>query len=345
MAITLGELAGLVGAELSEGENLVITGIAGIKEAGEGDITFLANPRYAALIDDTRASAVIVSRVIEKAAKPLMRVDNPSLAFSRVAAILRGTEGKRPCGVHPKALIAAGVTLGAGVAVGAGTIIEEGVVVGDNTVIYGNCYIGYDAKIGENCLIYPQVCLRELVEVGSRVIIHGGAVLGSDGFGFVTVEGKHEKIPQVGTVVVEDDVEIGANVTIDRARFARTTIGQGTKIDNLVQIAHNVVTGKNCLLVAQAGIAGSTVLGDSVTLAGQVGVVGHIKIGNNVIVAAQSGVSKSVGDGEVLFGSPAKPMGEAKRTLAMIARLPQLNARIKELEKRIQELEDKHKHA
>ena len=307
MRVTLEEIARLIGAKNAGESGLIITGLAGIKEAKAGDITFLANLKYAALVDLTKASAVIVPENFDLPGKALLKVSNPSLAFSKVAQAFAGANIKHPQGVHSAAIIAKSSRLAENVSVGAGAVIEDGAVIGKNTIIYPNVFIGSNAKVGENCLIYSNVSLRESVEIGDRVIIHCAAVIGSDGFGFVTIDGRHEKIPQTGTVVVEDDVEIGACVTIDRARFEKTVIGAGTKIDNLVQIAHNVIIGKNCIIVAQVGIAGSTVLGDNVTLAGQVGVAGHLKIGNNVIVAAQSGVSKSIPYNTAVFGSPAKP--------------------------------------
>jgi len=341
MRVTLEEIARLIGAKAAGESGLIITGLAGIKEAKDGDITFLANLKYAALVNLTGASAIIVPENFDAPGKALLKVSDPSLAFSKVAQTFAGANIKHPQGVHPAAVIAKNSRIAKNVSIGACAVIEDGSVIGENTIIYPNVFIGANVKVGENCLIYSNVSLRENVELGNRVIIHCGTVVGSDGFGFVTVDGKHEKIPQTGTVVVEDDVEVGACVTIDRARFEKTIIGAGTKIDNLVQIAHNVIIGKNCIIVAQVGIAGSTVLGDNVTLAGQVGVAGHLKIGNNVIVAAQSGVSKSIPDNSAVFGSPAKPFNQAKRLNACVGRLPVLYKRVEELEAKIKELQEK----
>lgn len=341
MHVTLEEIARLIGAKVAGESGLIITGLAGIKEAKEGDITFLANLKYAALVNLTQASAVIVPENFEAPGKILLKVGNPSLAFSKIAQAFAGANIKHPYGIHPAAVVAKNSRLAENVSVGACAVVEEGAVIGKGTIIYPNVFIGSSVKIGDNCLIYSNVSVRENVEIGDRVIIHCGTVVGSDGFGFVTVDGKHEKVPQTGTVVVGDDVEIGACVTIDRARFGKTMIGAGTKVDNLVQIAHNVIIGKNCIIVAQVGIAGSTVLGDNVTLAGQVGVAGHLKIGNNVIVAAQSGVSKSIPDNSAVFGSPAKPFDQAKRLNACVGRLPVLYKRIEALEEKIKELEIK----
>jgi UDP-3-O-[3-hydroxymyristoyl] glucosamine N-acyltransferase len=345
MKLTLKEIAKFIGGELVGGPNIVISGISGIKEAKEGDITFLANPKYAHLLHTTKASAIITSKDIVDSSKPLIKTDNPSLAFAKVVNLIAPLEVKHPKGVHPTALISPSAKIGKNVSIGAYTIVEEGAEIGEDTIIYGSCYIGHNTKIGKNCLIYPQVCIRERVSVGDRVIIHCGAVIGSDGFGFATVKGVQEKIPQIGTVIIEDDVEIGANVTIDRARFDKTVIGKGAKIDNLVQIAHNVIIGENCIIVAQAGISGSTTLGKGVILAGQAGIVGHIHIGDGAIVAAQAGVTKSVPPHTKVSGYPAKPHQEAKRVNACIQRLPQLYKRVKELEEKIKELQEKLKNS
>jgi UDP-3-O-[3-hydroxymyristoyl] glucosamine N-acyltransferase len=341
MKFTLGEIARLVGGELVGDPEIIITGISGIKEAQQGDITFLANPKYSSLMHSTKASAVITSRDIFESSKPLIKTDNPSLAFTKVVELVAPTDIKHPKGIHPTAVISKSAKLGNNVAVGAYTVIEDGVSIGDSTVVYGGCYVGCNTKIGKDCLIYFNVSIREGIEIKDRVIIHSGVVIGSDGFGFAMVKGVQKKIPQIGTVLIEDDVEIGANVTIDRARFDKTIIGKGTKIDNLVQIAHNVVTGKNCIIVAQAGISGSTVLGDGVILAGQAGLVGHIHIGDNAIVAAQAGVTKSVPARTKVSGYPAKPHDVAKRVNACVQNLPELYKKIKSLEQKIKKLEEK----
>lgn len=213
-------------------------------------------------------------------------------------------------------------------------MVEDNAQIGDQTILYAGVYVGQQVKIGANCVIYPHVSVRERVIIGNRVIIHNGAVIGSDGFGYASVAGMHQKIPQIGTVVIEDDVEIGANVTIDRARFDKTMIGRGTKIDNLVQIAHNVVIGENSIIVAQAGISGSTVIGKNVTVAGQAGIVGHISIGDDAVVAAQAGVTKSVPPRTCVSGYPAKPHNVAKRINAYVQRLPELFLKVSEIEKR-----------
>jgi UDP-3-O-[3-hydroxymyristoyl] glucosamine N-acyltransferase len=263
------------------------------------------------------------------------------LAFAKVVSLVLPDDTKRPSGLHPTAIVSPTAKLGKNVAVGAYTVIDDKAQIGEGTIIYSGCYIGSNTKIGKDCLIYPHVSIRERIEIGDRVIIHCGTVIGSDGFGFAAVKGVQEKIPQIGTVLVEDDVEIGANVTIDRARFDKTIIGRGTKIDNLVQIAHNVIIGENCIIVAQAGISGSTVLGKNVTLAGQAGLVGHINIGDGAICAAQSGVTKSVPPNTMVSGYPAKPHEVAKRVNACVQSLPELYKKIKELEDKVKELQER----
>ncbi len=342
MRKTLREIAKLIEGEVVGEADVVITGISGIKEAGPGDITFLANPKYAPLLATTAACAVIISKDTGlPATKSAIRVDNPSLAFAKVISLMNPDSITHHKGIHSSVVLGKGVKLGKDSAIGPYVVIEDAVIIGDNAVIYSGCFIGREAKIGDNALIYPNVSIRERVAIGDRVIIHSGTVIGSDGFGFVEVNGKHHKIAQVGTVEVGDDVEIGANVTIDRARFDKTIIGRGTKIDNLVQIAHNVVIGENCLIVAQVGISGSTVIGNNVILAGQAGLVGHISVGDNAIVTAQSGVSKSIPAGAMFSGYPARPFHENQKAHAYVHNLPKLFDLVKELKKKIEDLEGK----
>lgn len=336
---TLKEIAGIVDGEVVGDDTTVIIGISGIKEAKEGDITFLANPKYFPLIEKTQASAIITSKDINSSSKPIIRTENPSLAFAKIISCILPSGVKHPAGIHPTAILGKGVSLGKDAAIGPYAVIEDDVSIGDKSIIYSGCFVGHHSKIGSGVLIYPNVSIREGTAIGNRVIIHSGTVIGSDGFGFAAVEGLHQKIPQIGVVEIGDDVEIGANVTIDRARFDKTIIGRGTKIDNLVQIAHNVVVGENSIIVAQVGISGSTTVGRNVTLAGQVGLVGHINIGDNAVVMAQSGVSKSVPPSAVMWGYPAKPANIAKRVNACMQTLPRLHKTVMELKKKIEELE------
>jgi UDP-3-O-[3-hydroxymyristoyl] glucosamine N-acyltransferase len=343
MRKTLKEIAQLVQGEIVGDGNTVITGVSGIKEAREGDITFLANPKYLPLLEKTRASAVVTGRDIQAGNKPIIRTDNPSLAFVKIVSSLAPSEVNHPRGIHPTAIVSKKAVLGKDVAIGPYAVVEDGVSIGDKGIIYAHCFIGNGAKIGDEVLIYSNVSIRERVVVGNRCIIHSGAVIGSDGFGFVTVEGKHQKIPQTGIVELGDDVEIGANVAIDRARFDKTIIANGTKIDNLVHIAHNVVVGENTLIVAQAGISGSTKIGKNVIIAGQAGLVGHIIVGDGAVLAAQAGVTKSVPANTMVSGYPAQEHGQALRINACIQNLPRLYDTVKELKKKIEELESKDK--
>jgi UDP-3-O-[3-hydroxymyristoyl] glucosamine N-acyltransferase len=237
-------------------------------------------------------------------------------------------------GIHPSAIVDPSVQLGNQVSIQPLAVIEPGAKIGDDTIIGGGSYVGPETVIGSACHIYPNVTIRERSQIGSRVIIHSGAVIGADGFGFEMLDGRHQKIQQLGIVQIDDDVEIGANTTVDRARFGRTWIQEGVKIDNLVQIAHNVVIGKNSVIVAQTGISGSTRVGERVTMAGQVGVVGHVEIGDGTIIAAQSGVSKSL-PGGVWFGYPAVPFAQAKQQFAWVHRLGKLFQRVKQIEKKL----------
>ena len=341
MQKTLKEIADLIGGEISGDGSVVITGVAGIKEAEDGDITFLANPKYAPLLNTTRASAIITNYDVFDAPKPIIRVKNPSLAFSKTISSFTPHEPIKPSGVHSSAIIGKDVSLGKNVSIGPYVVIEEGVSLGGNSVVYPGTFMGHHAKIGNDALIYSNVSIRERVIIGKNVIIHSGTVIGSDGFGFVAVEGKHHKIPQIGIVEIGDDVEIGANVTIDRARFAKTVIGRGTKIDNLVQIAHNVIVGENSLIISQAGISGSTVIGNNVVIAGQAGLVGHIKIGDGAVLAAQAGVTKSVPENTVVSGYPARKHETAIKVNACVQNLPKLYKEMKDLKNKIKELEAK----
>ncbi len=345
MEKTLAELAALVGGKILGDPELLIRGVAGIKEAKKDEITFLSNPRYSKELAQTEAGAIIVSPEAPVPGLAAIICDNPYLAFARILGIFYPAETVIPAGIHASAVISPQAKLGANIAIGPFVVVEEGAIIGDETVIYPGTYIGKSSKIGNACLFYANISIREKVSIGNQVIIHSGAVIGSDGFGFVPSNGENVKIPQVGTVIVEDNVEIGAHVCIARGTLGNTVIGAGTKIDNLVQIAHNVKIGRNCIIVAQAGISGSTTVEDNVTIAGQAGIVGHITIGKGSIVAAQAGVTKDVLPKEIVSGYPAQPHQLAKRINAEMNRLPQLNQKVRELEKRIAELEKNNKPA
>ena len=338
--IALQELAALVGGQLSFGGNvsLRISGVASIAEAAADEVTFLGNAKYLPGLRLSKAAAALVSEDFAEEVPPLLiRVANPSLAFARLVEFFAPKPPAFLPGVHPSAVLGEGVRIGEGASVQPFAVLEPGVVVGAGSVVGAHCYLGHESKIGEHCLLHPRVTVAARCVVGSRVILHSGVVLGSDGFGFEWTNGRHVKIPQVGIVQVDDDVEIGANTTVDRARFGRTWIQEGCKIDNLVQIAHNVVVGRHTLLVAQAGISGSTHLGERVTLAGQVGVAGHLQIGDGVVVSAQSGVSKNLPGAALYMGSPAQPAAEFREQVAMVRRLGRLQERVQRLEKAIQQ--------
>ncbi len=342
MNATIAELAALVGGRVEGDPSPVpITGAAALAEAGEGHITFFGNARYLPALRACRATAVLVPMDCDEPIAPVkIRVENPSLAFAKVLERLAPPRHLFPKGVHPTAVIGENVTLGEDVTIQPYVVIEPGTKIGAHSFIGAHVYIGHGSTVGENCHIHPNVTIRERTLIGHRVLIHSGSVIGGDGFGFEFVNGRHVKIPQTGIVQLDDDVEIGANTAIDRARFGRTWIGEGTKIDNLVQIAHNVIIGKHSLIISQVGISGSTRLGEYVTLAGQVGVVGHIEIGDQVVVGAKGGVSKNVPAKAIIWGSPiAGPIKEEKEKLAYVNRLPKLFTRVKSLEQRLDDKE------
>lgn len=337
----LSELARQIEGSFDGDGEIEIHGVSGIREAGRGDVSFIANPRYAPEAAATGASAVIVAEDWSEACPAvLVRVKNPDAAFARAASLFYLPPTPPAPGVHPSAVIAKDVELGAGVSIGPLCVVECGARIGAGAVISAQCYIGCKAVIGENSFLYPQVSLRESVIIGARTIIHNGTVVGSDGFGYsVDKEGIRTKIPQIGVVEIGDDVEIGANVTIDRARFGKTKIGNGVKIDNLVQIAHNVVIGDHAVLVAQSAIAGSTHIGNKVIIAGQAGVAGHLSVGDGAVIGAKAAVTKDVEPGAYMIGVPAMPASKFKRTQAGIILLPKLKARIGELTERVRKLE------
>jgi len=335
MKKTLREIADIVEGELCGDPKLCITGFAAIEEAGDGDLTFVNSVKYLRLLEESGASAVLIPLDLPEVSRPFIRVQNPSISFGKLIVELYPSQEGQVKGIHPTAIIGSNVTCGKDISVGPYVILGNNVRIGDGSVIYPHVYISAACEIGKNTVVYSNVSIREKTTIGNNVIIHSGAVIGKDGFGFDTAGGKHHKIPQVGRVVIEDDVEIGANVCIDRARFSKTVIGKGTKIDNLVQIAHNVIIGKYCLIAAEVGISGSAKIGDNAILAGQVGIAGHLKIGDNAIIGAQSGVTKSVAPNTFVSGYPAQPHRHARKLHAYVQRLPELFAEIKEIKKDI----------
>jgi UDP-3-O-[3-hydroxymyristoyl] glucosamine N-acyltransferase len=333
--LSLQELAKMSGGELIGDPSLQITGAASLAEATPGEISFFGNRKYIGMLRKTRASAVFVPADFAEAIAPAqIRVSNPTKAFEQVVLKFAPKPITFAPGIHSSAVVDPSAQLGGRVSIQPYAVIEAGARIGDDTIIGAGSYIGHETVIGSACLIYPRVTIRERSRIGSRVIIHSGAVIGADGFGFEMVDGRHEKIQQLGIVQIDDDVEIGANTTVDRARFGRTWIQQGVKIDNLVQIAHNVVVGKNSVIVAQTGISGSTRVGERVMMGGQVGIVGHVEIADGSMIAAKSGISRNL-PGGVWFGYPAVPMAEARKQIAWIHRLGKLFARVKEIEKKL----------
>ena len=337
----LSEIAERLGTTVEGDGELEITAVAGLKEASGSDISFLANPKYASHVADTAAAAVIVPADWDRAAScAILRVENSDQAFAEIAEFFYEPVPAPALGVHPTAYVAESAQLAEGVSIGAHCTIEEGVVIGRNTVIQSNCVVGYKTSIGDECLLYPLVSTREFSEIGNRVIIHNGSVIGSDGFGYaVQDDGSRTKIAQIGKVVVEDDVEIGSNVSIDRARFGKTKIGKGSKIDNLVQIAHNVVIGEHTVMCGQSGISGSTTVGSRCILAGQAGLAGHLEVGDGSIIGAQAGVMKDVAPKDFVIGSPAMPHLLAKKMIANMITLPKLKDKVKQLEGSISKLQ------
>jgi UDP-3-O-[3-hydroxymyristoyl] glucosamine N-acyltransferase len=332
---TLREIASLTEGELVGEPQRQIIGAAPLAEATEMEISFFGNPRYAAQLRSTRASAVFVPADFAEAITPdQIRVPNPAKAFEQMVQRFAPPAITFAPGIHPTAVLHDSATIGEGVSIQPYVVIEAEVEIGKGTVVGAGTYIGHQAVLGPNCTIYPRVTIRERTKIGARVVLHPGAVIGADGFGFEPSHGRYEKVPQIGIVQIDDDVEIGSNATIDRARFGRTWIQKGVKIDNLVHIAHNVVVGENTVMAAQVGIAGSTRIGKRVLMGGQVGSVGHVEIGDDTILGAKTGVSKSIAGGS-WWGVPASPLHEAKQQVVWVRNLGKWFARLRALEKKL----------
>jgi len=330
------QLSEFLGIPFAGDGEVEIYGYSGIQDAKEGTITFLADVKFERFLENTRASAIIVGKEFDFQSLdiPILISETPYYSFVKVVELFTPRRELQK-GVHPTAVIEKGVELNDNITIGANAFIGEGTEVGQECIIYPTVFIGRNCKIGEKTVIYPNVSVLDDTEIGSNVIIHSGTVIGSDGYGYIKVGEVHKKIPQMGRVIIEDNVEIGSNVSIDRATLDATRICKGTKIDNLVQIAHNVKVGQNTLIISQAGIAGSAEIGNNVILAGQVGVVGHIKIGDNTIVGSQSGVGKSLPPNSRCSGSPVVEHKTWLRATIAFSRLPEMLKRIKELEKRV----------
>lgn len=336
MSLRTSELAQIVRGTVL-GEDVLLHGFSPTDTAKPGDVTFAENEAYFARAAASAASAIIVAHDAICPGKTLIRVSNARVAFAGALEVFFPESKPKP-GIHASAVVAASAEVDPAAHIGPGCIVGDRTRIAAGVVLLGGDHIGEDCAIGQDSILFANVALYPRTTVGQRVRIHAGTVLGSDGYGYVLDQGVHRKVPQVGNVVVEDDVEIGANVTVDRGVLGPTVIGQGTKIDNLVQLGHNVVIGKHCLLISQVGIAGSTQVGDYTTMAGQVGVAGHLKIGSRVTLGAKSGVMHNIPDGEKWFGVPAAPISETKRRVIAVQRLPGLMKRLKELEQEVARL-------
>jgi UDP-3-O-[3-hydroxymyristoyl] glucosamine N-acyltransferase len=339
LSFLLEELADHLGARIKGDPQIRICGLGSIEDAKADQLSFISDERYLPLISRSKAGVLIVPPALEYLDRPLLISSQPYLAMAR-AAQLFFEPPYLPAGIHSSAFVGEGVHLGDGARVGPLVHIGSHCRIGEGTRLYGRAHLGCDVVVGSQCLIYPGATILDRCRIGDRVIIHSGTIVGSDGFGFAQDEAAHHvKIPQTGIVQIDDDVEIGANCTIDRAAFGRTWIQRGTKIDNLVQIAHNVVIGEHSILIAQVGISGSTRVGKHVVLAGQVGVVGHLDIGDGARVGAQSGVGRSVKAGEDVSGSPAMPHKEWLKMTVNVRRLPLLKEELRQLKMKVKELE------
>jgi UDP-3-O-[3-hydroxymyristoyl] glucosamine N-acyltransferase len=335
----LKELAQWVDGTVIGDEEIEISAVASIEEAQAEEITFIANPKYLPKLSQTHASAVIVSKEVTQADKPLLCVTDPYLAFAKILTLF-SHQPYQPIGIDSNARISPTATIGKDLSIYPFVYIGDHCTIGDRVTLYPGVYIGNDSSIGEDSILFPNVSVYSGTVIGKRVILHSGVVVGSDGFGYVKEGKKNIKIPQIGRVEIEDDVEIGANSTVDRATLGKTIIRKGVKIDNLVQVAHNVTIGEDSIIVAQVGISGSTKIGSNVTLAGQVGVVDHIEIGDNVMVGAQSGVTHDLPANQGYIGSPALPHREFLRAITVFPKLPEMRKTLIEIEKRLKRIED-----
>ncbi|MCC6423734.1 MAG: UDP-3-O-(3-hydroxymyristoyl)glucosamine N-acyltransferase [Phycisphaerales bacterium] len=320
MTITLADLAAQINAQVIGDPTQQVSSAATLEEAGPGQISFLSNPRYVPKLATTRATAVVAAMNVNSDNVTLLRTADPYYAFTQAMVILHGHRRHPHAGIHPDAHV------------------DPTATVGEGTILYPGVFIGPNARIGRDCILYPNVVIYDQCILGDRVTIHGGSVIGQDGFGYATHKGIHHKIPQVGNVIIEDDVEIGANCAIERATLGSTIIGKGTKFCDLIAIGHGTKIGAHCLFVAQVGIAGSVTVGHHVTMAGQVGVSGHLKIGDKVTIGAQAGVINNLDDQSTVMGAPAMPVSLGRRVYTLFTQLPDLADRIKKLEQKMSEI-------
>jgi len=328
---TLGKLAEYVGGRVTGDANTVIKSASTLNRAGQGDISFLANPRYVKQLHTTKASAVIVDKARDDVKVPQLIADDPYYAFMQIMVLLHGHREHKKIGVSTHASIADTAKVGTDCDIHDYAVIMDKAVIGNNCRIYPNAYIGEGVQMGDNCIIYSNAVLYDGCKLGNRVIVNANATVGEDGFGYASYKGVHHKIPQTGVVVLEDDVEIGAGCGIERGTLGDTVIGQGTKIGDMVAIGHGTKIGAHCLLVAQVGVAGSTTIGNHCVIGGQVGIVGHINIGNNVMIGAQAGVINDISDNKIVLGAPAIEARKAKRAYSMIQNLPEMRQNIRNL--------------
>jgi len=323
VATTLKQLAERIGAELVGDGNVLVESASTLEDATAGQVSFLSNPKYEKQLETTNASAVIVGPGVSSSRLTLLKAKDPYYAFAQAVVMLHGYRKHPHEGVSPAAHI------------------DPSATIGEGTVVYPGVYVGPNTKIGRDCILYPNVVVYEGCVIGDRVILHANCTIGQDGYGFATHQGVHHKIPQIGNVVIEDDAEIGAGSTVDRAALGSTVVGKGSKLGALVTLGHNVKLGPHALVVAQCGVAGSTTFGHHVTMAGQVGVAGHLKVGDNVVIGAQAGIVNNVPDQSTMLGSPAMPISHARRVAAVFVQLPELSQRVKHLEQQVEELATK----
>lgn len=338
--MNLKELADMLGAELTGPADVDIRGAAGVRDAGEGQITFITGKKNLKDLEHSRAAAAIVPLDTPTLRLPLLRLKNPRLAFAQILELFY-VKPYQATGISEKAAIGTGVVIGAEPSIHPFVVLAEDVRVGERVTLYPGVSIGSGSVVDDDSIIHANVSIGHNIRIGKRVIIHAGTVLGSDGFGFVTEKGRHHKIPQVGGVIIEDDVEIGGNCTIDRAMLGNTVIQKGTKLDNLVHVAHNVTIGENCLIAGQVGIAGSSTIGNLVMFGGQVGVADHVTVGDQVMAGGGSGITRDVESGQVIAGYHAMPIRDWLKVQSILPKLPELLKRIRDLEKQIDEQHDR----
>jgi len=332
----LAQLAEKIGARLVGDGNAEVKAVASLQQAGAGEVSFVGNLRHAGLVSQTQAQAVIVPQDFKTpSSAALLYVADVDAALEKALQVFAPPMDSVPVGVHPCAQVSPSAALAAEVAIGANVVIGENASIANGTVISPGCVIGRDVRIGKNCYLWPNVVINWGCVLGNNVIIHANSTIGTDGFGYRLVDGRHHKIPHIGTVLIEDDVEIGANSCVDRAKFGRTVVGRGTKIDNLVMIAHNVRIGEHCIIIAQTGIAGSSRLGNYVILAGQCGISNHVNIGDRAMIGAKSGIFGDVEEGAKVMGIPARSFTQFYRDVSWVARLPEIAKEIKKLQKQI----------